>query len=310
MARALRWALYTVVGAAAASGAASGCVINVANSGAGGGDTTSGSTSGAGAGTTASTGTYTTSTTSTSSGLPSSCDADPQDDSCTACNKASCCVELEACLGDAACDKLYGDYFTCLYPDGANWSGYTSGYCKSAASADTGKASALIDCVTSKCSTDTTCGTQPVVTYDNFASEFLEKYCNGCHFPGYGESGHLGFINTDDFSTDGTWDDPIWGPLPLGNPDWKTFGNYDVVKANAEKIWCGVSIELPSECATKFPGKFKNAKRFPPSGVTSVDHNGDPVHCWWNPDDGQTCDQPTDFERAQMSSWIFDGLPK
>jgi hypothetical protein len=176
--------------------------------------------------------------------------------------------------------------------------------------ADEGAAAAIIDCVSSKCSTDETCGTQPVVTYDNFANEFMEKYCNGCHFPGYGEPGHLGFIDTADFSSDWSWDDPIWGPVAFGNPDWKSFGDYEIVKANADLIWCGTSIELPDECATKFPGKFKKAQRFPPSGTTSVDHNGDPVHCWWNPDDGQTCDQPTDQERAQLSSWIFDGLPQ
>lgn len=307
MARAFGWAVVAATMAAGMS-AASGCII-VAESG-GTGGTSGSTTSGSGAGSSTSTTTYMTTTSTTGTGLPVDCKADTQDDACTACNKASCCVELQDCLADSSCDKLYQDYSDCLYPGGNDWSGYTSGYCKAAVGADTGKAAAIIDCVSTKCSSDTTCGTQPVVTYDNFANEFMEKFCNGCHFPGYGEAGHLGFINTDDFSNDSTWDEGIWGPLPLGNPDWKNQGNYDVVKANADKIWCGVSSQLPSECATKFPGKFPKAKRFPPSGITSVDHNGDPVHCWWNPDDGQTCDQPTDVDRAQMASWIFDGMPK
>jgi len=290
--------------------AASGCIIVAESSGTGGGTGSTATGSSAGSSTSITTGTYMTTTATTGTGLPVDCNADPQDDVCTACNKASCCVELQDCLADATCDKLYQDYSDCLFPGGVDWSGYTSGYCKAAVGADTGKAAAIIDCVSTKCSSDTTCGVQPVVTYDNFANEFLEKYCNGCHFPGYGEPGHLGFIDTDDFSNDASWEDSIWGPLPLGNPDWKNQGNYDVVKANADLIWCGTSTQLPDECATMFPGKFNKAQRFPPSGTTSVDHNGDPVHCWWNPDDGQTCDQPTDVERAQLSSWIFDGLPK
>jgi hypothetical protein len=274
-----------------------GCVLNLGNGSSGGsGGSASTGTQGTGTGS----GSYTTGTGVVPTPVPLSCDVDAKDDACTACQKASCCTEVTDCKGDASCEKGYNAYIDCLFPDGQNWSGYSAGYCKASARVDSDTtAGALVDCNVAQC--DQECSALPQITYTNFVVDFMERNCNGCHFPGYGESGHLGSINTDDFSLDPTWDAPEWnGGAPLGNPDWRNLGNYDLVVARSELIWCGVSETLPSECD---PTKFKTAQRIPPDGVTSSSH------CWWT-DDGQTCPQPTNVERGQMSSWIFDGMPE
>lgn len=274
---------------------ANGCILNVGPSGGSGGSNGTGSQTGSGTGNYS--GGHTSGTGAIPAPVPASCDASSADDECTACLKASCCVELTDCNGDGDCKTDYNAYIDCLFPDGQNWSGYSSGYCEASARVESAAtAGLLIECNVGRC--DQECSALPKITYTNFVVGFMERNCNGCHFPGYGESGHLGSVNTDDFSFDTTWDASEWnGGVPEGNPDWETLGNYEVVKAKSDLIWCGVSSTLPSECD---PSRFKAAKRFPPDGVTSA------AHCWW----ASSCPQPTELERGQMSSWIFDGMPK
>jgi hypothetical protein len=271
---------------------ANGCILNVGNAGGSGGASSTGAQTGTGSGSYSTTGTG-----KVPVPVPTSCDVATADDDCTACRKASCCVELTGCNGDGDCKTDYNAYVDCLFPDGQNWSGYSSAYCEASARVDSQTtAGLLIECSLDRC--DQECSALPKITYTNFVVGFMERNCNGCHFPGYGESGHLGSVDTDDFSLDSTWDASEWnGGVPEGNPDWPNQGNYELVRAQSDLIWCGVSSILPSECD---PLKFKAAKRFPPDGVTSD------AHCWW----ASSCPQPTELERGQMSSWIFDGMPK
>lgn len=322
MTRTFTWAAGFSVGLMLAT---QGCVIVSGTGGVGGGTTGSNTTTGSHTttGSDTTTGSYTTTTStgvSTASGvLPSSCDAAAADDTCTACEKKSCCAELQACTGDAGCAATYGAYSDCLYPGGVE-SGYTSSYCQAAAGQNSpaGKkpADALIACLTTTCGTDAACGTPAKVTWDNFAADFTESYCSGCHFKGFG------FDDTTDpnkpifksvpmdipqFSDDDQWSywpnpDPAAMPPqggPKFNPDWKLVMNYKSTIAVSKAIWCGVSVQLPSDCD---PVKFPKAERFPPSGTTP----GKATCTWLEP---SPCPQPTDIERNKMSSWVFDGTP-
>lgn len=291
-----------------------GCLVKIENGDTGGGaGTTTGSNT---------TGSDTTSTSATSSAttgsgvLPSSCDARSDDDSCTACEKKSCCAELEACSGNAACGKAYDVYSECLFPSGVE-SGYTSTYCQAVAGESDASVQkdveALITCLTTTCGTDTACGTPQTVTWNNFAADFSESFCNGCHFPGFSGWNANGVLKSvgpgpediPQFSDDADWQS-VWN-VPKGNPDWKSLGRYDLVSdpVVSAKIWCGVSTTLPDQCATDFPGHFNKAKRFPPAGV---DPNDNGPSCVWTSDG--SCPQPTDFQRNQMASWVFDGTPQ
>lgn len=272
------------------------------NGGSGNTTTTTTTTSNGGAG--GAGGGYTTSNNTVGvGGAPASCDADPSD-TCDTCFKTSCCAEIEAC--DAACKAKYVEYIDCIVPDGAA-SGYNSNYCKASVAA-TGTAAALIDCSVSNCYNETACGAELKDTWNDFAAEFMEQYCVGCHFDGYGEDGHLGFVDTADYSTDVEWDGPQWeGQQPLANPEWRSFMSYDNVAADKDLIWCGLSEVLPEECADivdeNGDPRFPNAMRFPPEGAGV---NG--LECWWT-GESEPCLQPTTFERARMMNWIFDGLP-
>ena len=314
MTRTITWTLGSVLlGVGLLSG--QGCLIKVNNGETGGGSSTTSVTTTTGGTTT--TGTDATSTSTGTVVLPSSCDAKTDDDSCTACEKKACCAELEACSGDEACAATYGAYVECLCPAGVE-SGYTSTDCQAAAgqSSPAGKkpADAIITCLTTTCGTDTACGTPQKVTWDNFAADFSESFCNGCHFPGFSGWNAQGVLKSvgpgaDDipqFSDDADWQS-IWA-VPKGNPDWKALTNYDRVSAPvvAAKIWCGVSATLPDTCATDFPNHFTKAKRFPPAGVDPATMSA--PSCVWTADG--SCPQPTEFERNQMVSWVFDGTPK
>lgn len=290
-----------------------GCLVNINDGDTGGGaSTTSGSNTTSGPDTTTGSSTTTGSYTTTGSGvLPSGCDAKAGDDTCTACEKKSCCAELQACSGDAACADTYGVYSECLFPAGGDASGYTSTYCQAVAgeSSPAGKkaADAIISCLTTTCGTDTACGVPEVVTWDNFASEFTENYCAGCHFDGFETITSQGWKIVPDpllplFSNDSTWS--TWGEgFPKSNPSWKSEMNYESTKAQADKIWCGVSTQLPDECEAKFPGHFPKAERFPPLGT-----DPNKAQCGWVADGA--CPHPSDVERNKMSSWVFDGTPK
>lgn len=247
-------------------------------------------------------------------GTPSSCDADPADDECTACVKDSCCAEIDACANDADCADTYNAYSECFWPAAdAEPSGYSTGYCKAAVEADKNAAGALIDCYKSKCSADAdaACGTEEQVTWEGFAAPFIEEFCGGCHFDGYEQTG-LGPVDDNgdpkkvaNYSCDTTWLDG-WSQSPtqdhpnggFGNPAWFSSMAYATVVADGPLIWCGVSSQLPGDCD---PTKFPTPKRFPPTGTAP---NG--AHCWWM-DDGTTCAQPDDKARAKLVSWLFDG---
>ena len=56
-----------------------------------------------------------------------------------------------------------------------------------------------------------------------------------------------------------------------------------------------------------FPGEFPKAERFPPLGTDPMKPD-----CSWTEGttDNGKCPQPSDFQRNQMSSWIFDGMAK
>lgn len=272
------------------------------NTGNGGSGNGTGVTTGEGVG---GTGGYATTSNNTVGvgGAPTSCEADPND-ACGSCFKTSCCAEIEAC--DEACEAKYVEYVDCVFPDGQA-SGYNSNYCKASVGAE-GAAAALIDCSVSNCYNDTACGAELKDTWNDFAAEFMERYCVGCHFDGYGEPDHLGFVDTRDYSNDMEWDGPQWeGQQPLANPDWFALMNYDNVVLDKDLIWCGLSEVLPEECSEfvdeNGDPRFPNAMRFPPIGQGV---NG--LECWWL---GETepCLQPTPFERARMMNFIFDGLP-
>jgi hypothetical protein len=235
----------------------------------------------------------------------------PGDKACTSCVKSSCCAEITAC--DSNCETAYGVFQSCLVDAQGNASGYSTNYCKSASGVDKNPAAlALIDCASMHCGNDQACGAEPKITFGNTAANFFEKYCDGCHFDGYGDMKmHLGFIDTDNFNNDTSWDDDTaWGGpatgVPFGNPNWFSQMNFSVIKAKSDLIWCGVATVLPGGCD---PTKFPKTKLFPPDGKTDMDHLMNLEHCWWSPD-SQTCDQPTDFERNQISAWIFDGMPQ
>ncbi len=301
--------------------AAQGCVIvsGTGNTGGSSGVTTGSHNTTSGDNTTSGAYTTTTSGMSTASGvIPSSCDAAAADDSCTACEKKSCCAELQACSGDKDCAATYGVYGECLYPSGVE-SGYTSTYCQAVAGENSpaGKkpADALIACLTTTCGTDAACGTPAKVTWDNFALDFTENFCTGCHFAGHFDDvvgkGVGPDPNTDIpiFSDDASWQYWPWPQSfaigPKANPDWQTQNKKAEVAAVAKKIWCGVSTTLPDTCAADFPGHFPKAERFPPAGGdSSVTMK---TSCVWN--EGGTCPQPTDVDRNKMASWVFDGTP-
>jgi hypothetical protein len=151
------------------------------------------------------------------------------------------------------------------------------------------------------------------VTWDNFAAEFVEDHCNGCHFPtfsGWNAKGEFKSVgpNAGDipqFTDDESW--ASWG-APQGNSDWRTLSSFERVSAKivADRTWCGVSATLPDFCATEFSGEFPNAQRFPPKGA-DLNSTSAPS-CQWTADG--KCPQPTDFQRNQMASWVFDGTPK
>lgn len=317
MTRTFTWAAgFSAVGMLVAQG----CVIVSGTGGAGGGTgATTGSDTTSGSNTT--TGTYMTTSTSasTASGVvPSSCDAKADDDTCTACEKKSCCAELEACNADTGCAATYAVYSECLFPGGVDASGYTTTYCQKMAGENSpaGKASAdaIITCLTTTCGNDSACGTPEKVTWDNFANEFVEDHCNGCHFPGFGGWNANGVFKTvgpnagdiPQFTNDDTWAD--WDGGPKGNPDWATLSNFDrvSVKIIAERSWCGVSTTLPAFCATAFVGEFPNAQRFPPKGANLSSTSA--PSCQWTTDG--KCPQPTEVERNKMSSWVSDGTPQ
>jgi hypothetical protein len=163
------------------------------------------------------------------------------------------------------------------------------------------------------------------VTWENFAKEFSENYCNGCHFPGHsdistGKSVDSGVAATNipRFTDDDQWqywewpqDFPIGpkanGPAPDGTvpPNSWTLTKKDGVVAEVKKVWCGVAVTLPMTCAADFPNHFPTAERFPPAGA---DQQGTTKpSCVWN--EGGICPQPTDVERNKMVSWASDGTP-
>jgi hypothetical protein len=294
-----------------------GCLVKLNNGDTGGGSsTTTGSDTTSGNNTTVSVGATVSVGVTTASGvLPSSCDAKAGDDTCTACEKKSCCAELEACSGDEACAATYGAYSECLFPGGVDASGYTTTYCQNLAGkqspAGKAPADAIITCLTTTCGTDTACGTPEKVTWDNFANEFTENFCNGCHFPGFGgwnAKGEFKEVPQDipQFTDDAEWQS-IWA-VPKGNPDWATETRFDLVSAKivADKTWCGVSTTLPDFCATDFPGHFPTAQRFPPKGA-DLNSTSAPS-CQWTADG--SCPQPTVVERNKLASWVFDGTPQ
>ena len=289
----------------------SGCVIKSGDgdgsggsgsgNGNGNGVTTGGNTTSTTGDTTTSTGSYgggggsTTSNTSTSStGNPITCDYD-QNDACDTCFKTSCCDQINAC--DAACQAEYGAYVDCLAPNGSP-SGYNSNYCQ-VNYAPSAAAKAVIDCASQNCYTGSACGTEdPQETWNNYAGEFIERYCAGCHSKDYQNPNPPNQIITN-YSTDASWFDV------QGDPNWLAWLDYDAVTTDGDMIWCGVSKDLPAECATMFPGKFPNAQRFPPAGG-GVNN----LHCWWVQDPNLTCEQPSDLERAKLMNWIFAGYPQ
>ena len=101
----------------------------------------------------------------------------------------------------------------------------------------------------------------------------------------------------------------------MGDSEWFAQMDYATIVADGDMLWCGISKELPPECATMFPGKFPNAQRFPPVGgftqtscnPTDIDSS---VHCWWDVGGEGCCEQPTDLDRAKMNNWIFAGYPQ
>ncbi len=241
-------------------------------------------------------------------GAPTTCSAGG-DDVCTQCEKTACCAEIEAC--DAACGAAYAAYHDCLYPSDGAWSGLGSAECKNRMVATSASASVLVDCFSSRCGTDATCGVEPRAAFafpapspetDFSAAEFVEHYCSGCHFPGFGSpTGEP----TAAFSGDWAWN------APLASATWFDWMSYDIVVQQKDAIVCGVrDALLPPSCATLAsvpPGFFTQPGKFPPSGHGN--YQGAPNPCRFA-NDGMTCPQPTKFERARLLSWFAAGSPR
>jgi hypothetical protein len=228
---------------------------------------------------------------------------------CTRCEKDACCAEIAAC--DDACRSAYAAYHDCLYPGDGAWSGLGSAECRSRTLGTTPAASTLVDCFSTQCAADSTCGVEPRAVFafpapspaaDFSVAEFVEHYCSGCHFPGFaaptGEP-------TAPFSSD--W----WWKAPLANPDWFNSMSYETVIAQKDAIVCGVRDDvLPPSCTTlaSVPsGFFTQPGKFPPSGHGL--YGGAPNPCRFAPD-GMSCPQPTRFERARLLSWFAAGSPR
>jgi hypothetical protein len=117
-------------------------------------------------------------------GAPVSCESDPND-ACDTCFKNSCCNEIEAC--DDGCKAKYVEYLDCIAPDGVP-TGYNKNYCMASVGA-TGAAAALIDCSATNCYTASACGAPNKDTWNDFAADFMERYCGTdtlcctAHFP-------------------------------------------------------------------------------------------------------------------------------
>jgi hypothetical protein len=161
------------------------------------------------------------------------------------------------------------------------------------------------------------------VTWENFAKEFSENYCNGCHFHGFTDTSTGKSVdnpnlamNIPRFTDDNNWQYWEWPTMPSGPkandldvdgttvlPNSWTLNKKDGVAAEAKKVWCGIAVTLPTTCGTDFPGHFSKAERFPPAGG---DQQGTTkASCIWN--EGGICPQPTDVERNKMVSWASDG---
>lgn len=307
--RRLGWVMSAVLLGALLGG---GCVINskTTNEGSGGGTTTSsGDTTTSSDATTSSSGggeggSTSATTGSGGAGGGTTCEPSTPGDACSECAAGSCCAEITAC--DEDCAAMYQAYSDCLY-DANGSTGYNSNYCRLNVGADDPTtpgadtpAGALIQCLEKNCYTDAACGAEPEQpTFNNFAAQFVEVYCVGCHTDHY-TSPNTGvetaqYRNPDDF---GFWSGP------MVNGTWLQEMDYDRVVEDGDLLWCGISPELPAECANMFPGKFPNAQRFPPVG------NGvNNLHCWWTAD-AATCEQPTKEDRIQMMNWIFAGYPQ
>jgi len=254
---------------------------------------------------------HTSSTGATTGTYGGQCPSAANDDACGTCQKTSCCAENVACPTGTSCDSTYLAYSTCLHPDGTKASGYSSSYCETQVGAGGSPAGDLIECFASKCASQCSIPltTTVVVTWDGFAADFMESYCNGCHFPGYvAPSGKAVPGEIPQFTDDSSWQS--WGG-PKGNTAWKTQTSYAKTTGGSpnqstlsEMTWCGVAVTLGSKCATDFPGHFMGAERFPPAGTDPTK-----AHCWWAAD-GMTCPQPTDDQRNQMSFWLTTGTPQ
>lgn len=313
MTETMRW-LGVVGGFSALIGVmGSGCVIKSSSGGDGGGDSTVGNgnvtsgngvTTGEGSTTTGAYGgagatTTTTTTTTTGNGTTTTgtgmitCDYDAND-ACDTCFKTTCCDEITAC--DAACQAEYAAYSECLaLPDE-----YNSNYCKYNYTGAGSAAEALVVCLEGSCYTGDKCGVDvPQPKWDPDVMEFTEKYCVGCHTDHY-TNPNSPFQETAQYNND---ENAFWSDVKA-DANWKAQLSYDNVTKDGNMWWCGISKELPADCATMFPGDFPTAQRFPPPGM-GVNN----LHCWWTAD-GETCEQPTDQERAMVNNWIFAGYPQ
>jgi hypothetical protein len=256
-------------------------------------------------------------TSSGNGGAPTTCDAQAGDDACTSCSKTSCCNEIMACDQDAACSGIYGQYRDCLFPQGGDWSGFSTNYCRQAVDTATASAAAdaMIGCFLAQCSATDACGPEPVAKFaspptgnqDFSAAQFIEDFCVGCHVPG--------FVPPSGQTLTQFSNDPAW-TSPEGNPDWFKFMQYQNIVNRQQVLWCGIHPDvLPDGCdqlnspPVVVPGFFDPAKpgKFPPSG-TGNDSHGNPNPCTFA-SDGMTCPQPTHFQRARMVSWLLEMPP-
>jgi hypothetical protein len=241
-------------------------------------------------------------------GAPSTCEAGG-DDVCSQCEKSECCAAIAAC--DGACRAAYAVYHDCLYPGDGAWSGNGSAECKNRTVATNAPASALVDCFSSRCATDSTCGVEPRAVFafppsspgaDFSAAEFVERYCSGCHFPGFASPTGK---PTAELCSDWAW------TAPLASPNWFDWMSYETIVAQKDAIVCGVRSDLlPPSCTTLSsvpPGFFTQPGKFPPSGHGT--YQGAPNPCRFA-SDGATCPQPTEFERARILSWFAAGSPR
>ncbi len=196
--------------------------------------------------------------------------------------------------------------------------GLHSTYCQ----ADAGKkspkgkaaADAIISCLTTTCGTDTACGTPQRVTWDNFAAEFSENFCNGCHSPGFQRLERQGRVQ-------------IRGRRPqrhpavqrrrrlaicLGRPQGQPgLEGPDQLRSREQArdrredlVRC--LCHSPGDVRGRFPGPLRQGEALPPAGADPSSTSA--PSCVWT-DDG-SCPQPTEFERNQMVSWVFDGTPQ